>query len=147
MQLYKSIKQIFKLKFTLKWTFQNIEDLFLAQFRYEIFPIRIETGLYKGESLEEKICHFCVLNEIEDESHFLLNCAVYSNFRRELFNNVGYNPTVVMSNLDCIIFLLSNFPRQTSKYLLECYLYRQSLLYKKAIRNICICYNCICSDI
>lgn len=110
----------------------------LAQFRCGILPIRIETGRYKGEPLDERICNFCVLNEIEDESHFLLNCTIYSDFRRELFNNIGYNPTLVMSNLDCIFFLLSNFPRQTSKYLIESYLYRQSLLYKNAMRNVYI---------
>lgn len=96
---------------------------------------------------------FYLKNEIlvEGESHFLLNCTKYSHFRTELFNDIGYNPTIAMSNFNCILFFYCQISlRQTSKYLLKVYyLYRQSLLYKNAMHNICIhawiCYNC--SDI
>lgn len=64
-------------------------------------------------SMEEYVI-LCVLfkNEIlvEGESHFLLNCTKYSHFRTELFNDIGYNPTIAMSNFDYIILLLSNLP-------------------------------------
>lgn len=40
---------------------------------------------------------------------------MHSNFRTELLNNIEYNPTLVMSNIDCNIALLTYFPRQTFK--------------------------------
>lgn len=97
----------------------------------------------------EEYVILCVLfkNEIlvEGESHFLLNCTKYSHFRTELFNDIGYNTTIAMSNFDCILFFYCQiFLRQTSKYLLKVYYhYRQSLLYKNAMHNICI-HACIC---
>lgn len=51
----------------------------MAQFRCDILPIRIETARYKGEPLDEIICNFCILNKIEDESHFLLKCVICYN--------------------------------------------------------------------
>lgn len=69
---------------------------------------------------------FVFLKKIEDESHFMLNCAMYPD--------IWYNPTLVMSNLDSIGFLLSNYPRQTSKYLLKSYLY----CINNAMRNMWI---------
>lgn len=78
-----------------------------------------------GNLSMEKYVILCVLfkNEIlvEGESHFLLNCSkyMYSHFRTELFNDIGYNPTIAMSNFDCILFFYCQiFLRQTSKYLL-----------------------------
>lgn len=52
------------------------------------------------------------------ESFFYSNRIMQSNFRTELLNNIEYNPTLVMSNIDCNIALLTYFPRQTFKKLL-----------------------------
>ena len=76
----------------------------LAQFRCWILPIRVETGRYKGESLEDRLCNFCSKDEIEDEYHFLLNCTEYSNFRSDLFTSIRCNPTFSMSDLESVIF-------------------------------------------
>lgn len=51
----------------------------MAQFRCDLLPIRIETARYKGEPLDEIIFNFYILNEIEDESHFLLKCVICYN--------------------------------------------------------------------
>lgn len=42
----------------------------LAQFRCGIIPIRIETGRFQGEPIEERICVFCSNRNVEDEFHF-----------------------------------------------------------------------------
>lgn len=40
---------------------------------------------------------------------FYSNRIMHSNFRTELLNNIEYNPTLVMSNIDCNIALLTYF--------------------------------------
>lgn len=52
------------------------------------------------------------------ESFFYSIRIMHSNFRTELLNNIEYNPTLVMSNIDCNLALLTYFPRQTFKKLL-----------------------------
>ena len=103
----------------------------LAQFRCGILPIRIETGRYRGEPVSDRLCTLCSQDNVEDEYHFLLHCLKYSSLRTDFFNNIGYVSSPLMSDLDCIKFLLTNFPRQTAKFINSAYMYRQSLLCRK----------------
>lgn len=85
--------------------------------------ISIETGQYKGEALDNIICTLCYLKCVEDECHFLLQCTAYSNLKTELYTSVSCKPTLSLSSLDCNIFLLTNFPRQTPKFIHSTYIY------------------------
>lgn len=57
----------------------------LCKFRCGVAPIRIETGKYENFSVEKLVCPFCP-NYVEDEKHVLLNCALYDDLRKSLFN-------------------------------------------------------------
>ena len=50
-------------------------------------PIAIETGRYTRPKtpLNERLCKFCNTNSIESETHFLLECELYSDLRQSLF--------------------------------------------------------------
>ncbi len=43
----------------------------LSQFRLGILPLRIETGHWENESIEDRVCLVCEENFAEDEYHFL----------------------------------------------------------------------------
>jgi hypothetical protein len=48
-----------------------------AKIRYEVAPLKIETGRYEGVSIENRTCfnNICnVNNGIENENHVLLEC-------------------------------------------------------------------------
>lgn len=124
--MYKDFKTHFNTKNYLEINIPKFQRSILAQFRIGILPIKVETGRYNGESLEDRLCNFCSKDEVEDEYHFLLNCTEYSNFRSDLFTSIKFNPTFSMSDQESV-----NFPRQTLKYLYLSYMLRQSLLYKK----------------
>ena len=55
--------------------------------------LRIETGRYpitnrdRRLEVEERRCLICMSGEIEDESHFVVDCAFYDDLR-EKFKNV-----------------------------------------------------------
>lgn len=103
----------------------------LAQFGCGILPLKIETGRYHGEPVEERICTFCCKNSIENEIRFLLHCPLYNDYRRILFENTGFNQLIYLSDTDALIVLISNYPRQVAKYLYHSFTRRQSLLFRK----------------
>jgi len=70
---------------------QWITDLRLkagtCEFRLGILPLRIETGRFTREKIEDRICPICTEN-VEDEYHFMFHCALYKDCRKELHDSV-----------------------------------------------------------
>ncbi len=62
----------------------------LAQIRFGILPLHIETGRFRGTALEERTCQICNSQSIEDEFHFILICNEYNELRIKLFNSIKY---------------------------------------------------------
>lgn len=58
---------------------------------------QLETGRFRGEPVIERTCKFCILDEIEDEFHFLLQCALYNNLRREIYQSVNFSNNSYLS--------------------------------------------------
>jgi hypothetical protein len=57
--------------------------------------LRIENGRYaitnrdRPLELDERRCLICMNGEIEDETHFLLDCCVYEDLRQEMLDVVS----------------------------------------------------------
>lgn len=64
--------------------YYHTEWFLKAQFRCEIIPLRVETGRYRNEHLQEHCCVLCTKRSIEDETDFLFNCN-YENNRYSFF--------------------------------------------------------------
>ena len=102
-QWHANIKSMDKLRTyqTFKWEFgteKYVSTLlskrhrsFLAQFRSGILPLRIETGRFQNVPIQERICILCDQNSIEDETHFLLECDLYSIERQNLIESAERN--------------------------------------------------------
>jgi DNA modification methylase len=43
----------------------------------------IEIGRYKNLETEERLCKLCITQKIEDEYHFLIDCPIYNNSRKQ----------------------------------------------------------------
>ncbi len=54
-----------------------------SKFRCGVAPIRLETGRFEGLPVDRRLCPFC--NDIENESHVLLQCSLYNDNRNVLF--------------------------------------------------------------
>ena len=74
-------KHSFKTETYLTMNLNHNERSVMAQFRYGVLALRIETGRFVGEQVGDRLCRFCDLNLIEDEKHFLLVCPSYANLR------------------------------------------------------------------
>ena len=46
--------------------------------------LRIETGRWRGEAREERICRECDLGKIEDVQHWIMRCPAGSYWRGKL---------------------------------------------------------------
>ena len=59
----------------------------LAKFRCGNLPLHVETGRYTKPKtpLSDRLCKYCTLNLVEDETHFLINCDFYDDIRLNLF--------------------------------------------------------------
>lgn len=63
---------------------EHLRPIFI-QLRCRILPLGIETGRYHGEPVEERICTFCCKNSIEKPNSPLLQCPLYNDYTRTLF--------------------------------------------------------------
>ena len=50
--------------------------------------LRIETGRWRNEVEQERVCKVCLCEEIENEKHFLLACPMYVRERAKMFRRI-----------------------------------------------------------
>lgn len=58
----------------------------LAKFRTSDHCLQIETGRYKNIPRQQRLCNICKV--VEDECHFLLNCKLNEQKRKELLETI-----------------------------------------------------------
>ncbi len=72
----------------------------LSRFRCGSHSLRVETGRYCKEPLDQRICIFCDKNCIENEYHFLLFCIMYCDIREKYLEEKYYkHPTIHKFNM------------------------------------------------
>ena len=75
----QNIGQIKKEYKTEKYISMNLtkrQRSILAQLRFGILPLRIETGRFRGEKVEERVCQLCNTGLVEYELHFLFRLVI-----------------------------------------------------------------------
>ena len=67
----------------------------ITKIRTSSHKLQIETGRWNRIEREHRICENCALNKIEDEIHFLIECPMHWDCRREFINTIkskNYTP-------------------------------------------------------
>jgi hypothetical protein len=130
LRTYRLFKREFKTEEYLLLNLKKNERSLLAQFRTGILPLRIETGRYVGESVEDRHCTLCNSGAIETEKHFLLECSLYSNVRNTVFDNlltdISFVNLVTEHKLE---HLMTKYPRKMSKYIVAAFMCRRNRIY------------------
>ncbi len=62
------------------------ERSLLAQIRFSILPLHIETGRFRSLNLEERTCKICTSQDIEDEFHIIISCNPYIEIQQAVYN-------------------------------------------------------------
>ena len=65
----------------------RINRSLVCKLKAGVFPIRIETGRYKGTKEELRICELCTKGEVEDEIHFIFKCKTLKSVRKPYLKN------------------------------------------------------------
>ncbi len=105
----------------------------LAQFRSGILPLAIETGRYNNVPLEDRLCVFCNDNVLENETHFLLHCNFYNEYRGHLMSEIikTVDNYYFMSTEEKLCTLLNpECIKFTAEFLYKAYFRRKFSLYK-----------------
>ncbi len=100
----------------------------LFRFRISSHNLRIETGRYTRLKTpeNERKCLYCLTQAIETESHFLLNCDLYTSEREELLNIVIIiiSDIIILGNDETFIMFMSNqdpvVTNALGKYIYNC---------------------------
>ena len=88
LRTYRSLKYDLRKEEYLEVIKDKEERRKLTALRGGTNPLRIETGRWKGESVEDRICSLCAEGKLEDEKHFLLFCSAYHRERQQLFKHI-----------------------------------------------------------
>ena len=94
----------------------------MAKIRLGCLALRIETGRYQIPRLPEdqRICLVCPDNLVEDETHFLFSCSLYSDLRHSWVNKLclenDFNTLTETEKLCCVFNDTSNI-KATATYI------------------------------
>ena len=85
----------------------------LAMLRCGSLPLAIETGRRTKTPLERRVCQFCP-GTLEDETHFLIDCPIYSDIRYDLFYRAqdSDNSFTLMNSTQKLNFLMNKADMQ-----------------------------------
>ena len=109
---------------------KKYERSLLCHLRFGILPLRLETGRYIGEPVEDRLCRFCTLNVVEDERHFMLECELYNQIRVNVLGEAtACIEYVNMTSEQKLTYILNAYPRKSAKYIVKSYLYRRTVMY------------------
>ncbi len=132
LDIYKEIKVEYGVEKYLQLNIDKYEKSLLSQIRYGILPLREETGRFKNERREDRICTLCDLHSIENVVHFLFECPCYQA-QRDLFFTRAQNEVEnwnMITQTERLSKLFKVMPRALAKYVKDIYLHRRNKIYK-----------------
>ena len=133
LRLYSKFKENFKADDYVLSLMPRYERSLLAQLRLGILPLRVETGRFVNESLNNRICTLCNLLDIEDEIHFVCRCPIYDNPRLQLFQ-IAFegNPNFYhLTQSDKFIYLVKHHYKKLAIFIKQSWQIRQNLIYRQ----------------
>ena len=110
LRTYRKLKFVLKKEEYLATITDREERRRMTALRGGTNPLRIETGRWAGELVEDRTCMLCAKGEIEDEVHVLLCCSTYERERRELYRNIqnitNYDLQSMMNDKEWVLQVL-----------------------------------------
>ena len=88
LQFYRNFKLSYSMENYLNYVQNFNYRRAFSRLRLSNHTLRIETGRYVKEVRNERLCIFCDKSEIENETHMLLYCPLYSNVRNICFDDI-----------------------------------------------------------
>ena len=134
LRTYILFKQSYMTEEYVKINLKRNERSVLAQFRLGILPIRIKTGRFIGERIEDRLCRMCDQNQIENEIHFMFHCSLYNEIRHTVLSCLYEETIISKTDNEKLYVLMNQYPRKTAKYLVTSLERRKRYLYSPNTR-------------
>ena len=130
---YKLLKTEFCVEPFLKRNLNRTQRSALARIRCGTFPLEIEKGRIRNIPIDQRICKLCDSGSVEDEKHFILSCARYSDLRNRLLADVSEdpaNPIVIHEHSIDSAFkeLLTSNYKLVANFILDCDTLRRTFI-------------------
>ena len=116
-----------------KINISKYERSLLAQMRYGILQIQLETGRYCNEKRENRLCKICNNGVVEDQNHFVWHCAAYNEIRNNFVQLIAgrhANWDNSLNDTDKFVFLFRENPRALAKFVKNIFEHRKGIIYK-----------------
>ena len=105
----------------------------ITKLRLSSHKLEIEVGRWKKLTREERICKYCELGKVENETHFLFECSKYNQKRITMYNfikeKLGIDLLKEHDQFNNLQFLFTTGELSTTnalgKYIYECFQERQ----------------------
>ena len=123
LRTYCTFKEDLSVENYVKYNLTPSERSAMAQLRFGILPLNIETGRFRNQPVQDRLCTLCEFNEIEDEGHFLFKCSLYNDLRNDWIRNItDKTPDFVeMDTTTKFKVILGIHHRITAKFILRSY--------------------------
>ena len=89
LDLYDSIKGYYEIEDYLTSIRHFEQRNYFMKMRISNHKLAIETGRYRSQKIEDRLCLFCNQNQVETEEHMLLKYLFNSNLRKERFSKIS----------------------------------------------------------
>jgi hypothetical protein len=111
LRTYRTFKHVYEIEPYVEQLLPPRHRRAIAQFRAGVAPIRLETGRYERGRLpiHERVCFMCTTC-VEDETHVILKCPLYSDLREDLVRQcIESNPNfTALCDSEKLAFILSH---------------------------------------
>ena len=94
LNLYNNINNGFALKDYITLVNSRKHRSLLAKSRMGTFPVREETGRYRGVARDERLCIYCDMEMVEDIIHVVRHCPRYNEIRTTFYDSILPSGTV-----------------------------------------------------
>ena len=134
LRTYKTFKYIFETEWYVQSDLSRSRRSILAQIRFGVLALKIETGRYRNLAIHERTCDVCEGGYVEDEKHFICKCNFYDDIRGELYNRVTERQNQDFMNYsddDKFSYLLSKSQRYLAEFLEKAWIRRRGKIYEQ----------------
>jgi hypothetical protein len=70
-----------------------------VKLRCGVLPLAIETSRYNRTPLQDRLCKLCNMQTVESETHFLIECPLYTDLRHDMLIRANNDSNNVFSGL------------------------------------------------
>ena len=128
LRTFLKIHNFDKIQLLAKSKITRYQRSLLAQLKFGILPLKIETERYQGTPLENRLCKLCNTNSVEDEMHFMFHCPGLSDTRSSFHTISEFND--ITDNFDRLHKMLdSENLSDVGKFVENMYMSRKNLMY------------------